>query len=391
MKRGGKVIRTRVARLYPNASMKKVLDELCDYRRYCWNLGLETWNMMYEAHSLMPEDNPSPSARRVRDELVENKADWQFSLSARTLQLAIDDLGKAWQNFLNKSQKNWGRPMFKSKKAARQGFKTDRAKIVDGKLRLDKPLGVQFAWQDMRMDSSGMPEGELKTVSVFRENGKYYAALPIETTVAFKERTGRKTAVDVNVGHFDWTEERISVLPKRLKRIYERIRHGQRILAKKRNANGENAGQSKNYAKARTKLQRDYAKARQISHDIVQKFTARLVQGYDEIVIEDLCVKDMLMSHVASKGMHRSLFGYFRQVLAYKCQWYGKKLIVADSLYPSTQRCSVCGHIKTGEEKITLSGNKKHGTKHSEYVCYECGARMDRDRNAVMNLLALAN
>ena len=45
---------------------------------------------------------------------------------------------------------------------------------------------------------------------------------------------------------------------------------------------------------------------------------------------------------------------------------------------------------KKGEEKITLQGNKKHGTKHNEYVCYECGYKNDRDENAVLNLLALA-
>ena len=68
-----------------------------------------------------------------------------------------------------------------------------------------------------------------------------------------------------------------------------------------------------------------------------------------------------------------------------------KELILADQFYPSTQRCSNCGHIKTGDEKITLQGNQKHGTKHNEYVCYECGAVMDRDENAVANLLALLN
>ena len=25
--------------LYPNHTMMKVLDDLCDYRRYCWNQG----------------------------------------------------------------------------------------------------------------------------------------------------------------------------------------------------------------------------------------------------------------------------------------------------------------------------------------------------------------
>ena len=46
--------------------------------------------------------------------------------------------------------------------------------------------------------------------------------------------------------------------------------------------------------------------------------------------------------------------------------------------------------MKIGDEKITLSGNRKHRTKHHEYVCYECGYEDDRDHNAVLNLLALA-
>ncbi|KLA47982.1 hypothetical protein P869_06500 [Ligilactobacillus ruminis S23] len=39
--------------------------------------------------------------------------------------------------------------------------------------------------------------------------------------------------------------------------------------------------------------------------------------------------------------------------------------------------------------KKVLDGNMKHKTKHNEYVCYECGAVMNRDENAVMNLLVL--
>ncbi len=33
-------IRVQKIRLYPDAEMKQVLDELCDYRRYCWNEAL---------------------------------------------------------------------------------------------------------------------------------------------------------------------------------------------------------------------------------------------------------------------------------------------------------------------------------------------------------------
>jgi len=153
--------------------------------------------------------------------------------------------------------------------------------------------------------------------------------------------------------------------------------------------NGKKATQSNSYVAMRAKLQRDYRKVASIQHDIMQKFTTELVNDYDKIVIEDLSVKSMQMSHVASKGLQRSMFGYFRQILTYKCDWYGKKLILADRQYPSTQRCSKCGYIKSGDDKITLQGNERHCTKHNEYVCYSCGAVLDRDENAVANLLAL--
>ena len=383
-------IKTQVVKLKVNKTMQKHLDALCDYRRYCWNKGLETWQLMYEAHTLNQKDNPSPNERRVRDELVANKADWQYDLSARCLQLAIKDLANAWKNFFDKSQPDWGIPSFKSKKAPRQGFKTDRAKIVNGKLRLDRPRSIsKESWFDLKCYEA-LKMDEVKVVSVFKEKDDYYATLPYEEEIELKAKTQQKTAVDVNVGHFNYTEGQINILPAKLQKLYKRIKHYQRMLARKREVNGKLATKSNNYFAVRTKLQRDYRKAANIQNDLLQKFTTKLVNNYDQIVIEDLAVKEMMMTHVASKGMQRSLFSKFRRILTYKCDWYGKELILADKTYPSTQRCAACGYVKKGEEKITLQGNKKHGTKHNEYVCYECGYKNDRDENAVLNLLALA-
>ena len=383
------MIRVQKVRLYPNQTMKKVLDDLCDYRRYCWNKGLALWNDMYDASLILNDKKLIPSERKVRDELVANKEDWQYQLSARCLQLTISDLSKAWSNFFNKAMSEWGKPKFKSKKDARQGFKTDRAKIVNGKLRLDRPHGTKD-WYDIKFKGAKSLDGDLKVISIYRENGKYWASLPFEVEIDKKGKTGKNTAVDVNVGHFDYTDGQINTLPGHLNKLYERIKFYQRQLARKRVVNGKNANKSNNYVKTRAKLQRDYLKVANIQHDIIHKFTTKLVSDYDKIVIEDLDVKKMQMTHVASKGLQRSLFGLFRQVLTYKVNWYGKELIIADRYYPSTQRCSNCGNVKTGEEKVGLDGNKKHGTKHNEYICYECGAIMDRDENAVKNLLVLA-
>lgn len=71
------MIKTQVVKLKVNKTMQKHLNALCDYRRYCWNKGLETWQLMYEAHTLNKKGNPSPNERRVRDELVADKEDWQ--------------------------------------------------------------------------------------------------------------------------------------------------------------------------------------------------------------------------------------------------------------------------------------------------------------------------
>lgn len=396
-------------RLYPSKTMKHVLDSLCDYRRYCWNKALACWNEQYDTRlvglpqpvlnklrsktELTTEEQdlvnryPNPSHNSVRNELVANKEDWQYTLSSRVLQLAVKDLAKAWKLFFN-NQNTTGRPTFKTRKEPKQGFKTDRARIHDGRLLLDKPHGYQGDWQTIRFKGLDIPDGNITRCSVTRVNGRYTATLTLEVEPVQSPRTGRKTAADVNVDHFDTTEGRTTLRPNTLNPLYDRVRHYQRILARKRHRNPR-ATQSKGYQATRTKLQRTYERIANIQKDLLHKFTTDLYQQFDTVVIEDLDVKQMQMSKRA-KNLHRSMFGRFRQMMEYKSKKFGKTLIVADRYYPSTQRCSACGFVKTGDDKITLGGNHKHGTRHNQYICYQCGYEDDRDHNAVLNLLALA-
>ena len=401
-------------RLYPNKTMKTVLDSLCDYRRYCWNQGLELWNTLYDARSIglsselkakikaslkdktieFSEEEqalrilfPVPSERVVRDELVSQKADWQFVFSSRVLQLAIKDLASAWNLFFN-NPKTANKPKFQSRKKPKQSFKTDRVRIKDGRLVLDKPQAYKGEWSNIRFKGANIPDGKLKLCAVTRTKGKYIATITMDVETVVFSKTGRHAAVDANVDHFDTTEGQTSLKPELLDRLYEQVRAYQRQLARKRNVN-ENYRHSKSYQTTRAKLQKTYERIRNVQNDLLHKFTTDLYREFDIVVIEDLDVKGMLMKKKA-KNLHRSLFGRFRQFMEYKAEKFGKTLIIADRFYPSTQRCSNCGHVKTGDEKITLSGNQKYGTKHHEYVCYKCGYEDDRDHNAVLNLLALA-
>ena len=98
---------------------------------------------------------------------------------------------------------------------------------------MDKPRGIK-KWYDIRLKGAKSLKGELKVVSIYRENGKYWASLPFEVEIKTKAKTGKQTAVDVNVGHFSYTEGQIKTLPNNLKFLYERIKHYQRLLARKR-------------------------------------------------------------------------------------------------------------------------------------------------------------
>ena len=400
----------RQVRLYPSKTMKHVLDSLCDYRRYCWNEALACWNDQYESRLIgLPEDildklqsktegltddeqdlvnqYPQPSHYSVQNELVSRKEDWQYTLSSRVLQQAVKDVARAWNLFFT-HQDVVGKPTFKTRKSSKQGFKTDRARIHNGKLLLDKPYEYRGQWDTIRFKGLSLPDGKLTLCSVTRMNGRYTATFTLEVEPTLLPMTGQKTAVDANVDHFDTTEGRTTLKPDVLNPLYARVHHYQRILARKRHRNPK-AIRSKGYQATRTKLQRTYERIANIQKDLLHKFTTDVYRRFDTIVIEDLDVKKMQMSKRA-KNLHRSLFGRFRQMMEYKSQKFGKTLIIADRFYPSTQRCSSCGFVKTGDDKITLSGNLKHGTRHNEYVCYHCGYEDDRDHNAVLNLLALA-
>ena len=411
---------TKKVVLYPNHTMKTVLDNLCDYRRYCWNRGLELWNDLYEQRiemvpaslrkksQLAIEDKtikfskeerelldlfPSPSHYVIQNLMIKDKNDWQYLLSSRVLIWAIGDLAKAWSAFFD-SQKSKtkklkvGKPSFRSKKSPRQGFKTERAQIKDGKLVLDKGGVYKGDWYGISFKGYDLPDGKIKYCAITKVNNKYYASIVIDTPIEHLPKTGENTAIDANVNHFDYTDGSFAVCPKELDVLYAQIKHYQRLLARKRKANGKKAMRSKQYFEVRTKLQKCYKRVTNIQNDRLHKFTTEIYHKYDTVVIEDLNVQAMQMSKKA-KNLHRSLFGRFRLFMEYKAEKFGKTLILADRFYPSTQKCSNCGYVKTGDDKITLRGNAKHGTRHNEYVCYECGFEADRDHNAVMNLLAL--
>lgn len=97
------------------------------------------------------------------------------------------------------------------------------------------------------------------------------------------------------------------------------------------------------------------------------------------IVLEDLHVRGMQRNKHLALSVSDAGMGELRRQLAYKSEWCGSTLVMADRFFPSSKLCSGCGTIKD-----TLSLNQR------VYDCDVCGLSIDRDENAAVNLHRLA-
>lgn len=364
--------------------------DLFNYRRFIWNQSLGLWNEKYDASIVMNDKTLRPNERSVRNELVHNKQDWQYNLYSRVLQQTVNQLSKAWSNYFNPKMINHKRPKFKSKKNYKPTFTTDYARLIGGKLFLDKPKTISKKdWFGIKLLEPIRFNGDLKLVTITEKADGLYASFMIDTTHNIVEPlTSDVCGVDVNVKRFNYNDGIVDVVPDKLISSYNRITHYQKILARKRVANPRNF-RTKRYTKVKTKLRREYQKVSNIQMDIVHKFTHMLVTNYSEIHIEDLNVSAMQMSKKMGKNLHRSMFGKFSEIIKYKTLWNERDFVLVDRFYPSTQICSNCGYRKTKDSyggKMTLSGDSIY-RQHQTYRCYECGTVIDRDENAVRNII----
>lgn len=85
----------------------------------------------------------------------------------------------------------------------------------------------------------------------------------------------------------------------------------------------------------------------------------------------------MMKNHKLANSISDASWCKLKQMLNYKCQWYGRELKVIDRFFPSSKTCNECGYIL---EKLPLNIRS--------WKCPICGQDHDRDINAAKNILA---
>jgi putative transposase len=157
--------------------------------------------------------------------------------------------------------------------------------------------------------------------------------------------------------------------PRYFHKSQEKLAHAQRSLARKKRS-------SHRRKQARRRLTRLHRKVANQRKDFHHKLARNLVKRYGTIVHENLNILGLARGSTA-KGVHDAGWAQFLQILAYKAEEAGRRVIGVDPRHTS-QDCPACGH------------RQKHPLWVREYTCPQCGTLLHRDVAAAQNVLARA-
>ena len=263
-------------------------------------------------------------------------------------------------------------PKFK-KRSKGQSFQADAGRgttIIEGQ-RIKLP---KIGW--VRMFQKLRHLGTIVKVVISKTAHRWFASITVDTfdndTIA-DNRHLPVVGVDVGIKHLAVTSEGVyHENPNALKRYERKLKRLQRQLSRRKKG-------GRNWHKTKAKLAKLHYRITCIRQDAQHQATTAIVTGASRIGIESLNVAGMLKNHRLAKALSDASLSSFLSMLTYKAERIGVKIVEAETFYPSSQTCSVCG---AKDKDLSLSDRTYH--------CSDCGHTQDRDLNAAINLRTVA-
>lgn len=318
---------------------------------------------------------------------------WLSEVPVHPLQQSLKDLERAWTNCFSKRAKQ---PRFK-----KSGHK-DRFRFPDKKrIKLDETNASislpKLGW--IRYRKSRNILGEIRNATISASCGKWYVSIQterevpepihpkgVETAVGIHPNKQEK-AVGIDVGIVRLAT--FSDGTKPLKPISSFKRH-EKILKKTQQSWSRKKKGSKNWQKAKERVQRIYVRIVNVRRNYLHRATSKISKNYATVYVEDLKIKNMSRSAKGTKenpgknvkvksGLNKAIldqaWGEFRRQLQYKLDWLGGTLIAVPPKHTSL-KCPQCGYVDNDNRK-----------KQAQFKCIECGYAENADVVAAKNIL----
>jgi putative transposase len=300
---------------------------------------------------------------------------WLNGVSAVVLQQALADLTAAYRSYFAsiKGTRNGptvGPPRCRSRKDRRQAIRfTANARfrvLPNGRLRLPKIGDVPVRW------SRPLPS-DPSSVTVIRDAaGRYFASFVVEAGSSTLPAVQPVVGIDLGLAHFAvLSDGRKISAPRFLRRAEKLLKRRQRELSRKQEG-------SANRDKARAKVARTHARVADARRDFHHQLSTALIRENQAVAVEDLAVNALGRTRMA-KSVHDAGWSAFVGMLEYKARLYGREFHRIGRFTPTSQTCSACG-LKDGPKPLHVRA----------WRCQGCGAWLDRDINAAVNVAKAA-
>lgn len=395
------MIRAYVFTLDPSPRQERMLRSHCGASRKAYNTMLATVRANLDQRNAersygISDDDLTPvmnwsaySLRKHWNSIKDDAAPWWGEVSKEAFSTGCANLASALKNWSDaKRGKRKGRsgfPRFQSRRSRQScTFTTGTIRLEASRHHVTLPrLGQLHLHESSRRLCRLIEQGRAKITqaTISYRHGRWQVSLLAHVAARQTEPRGAVVGIDLGVKDLlvaatpDREVARVPV-PTRLRDLETRRRMLQR---RNRHRQGPRKGQapSRRWLRAQRRIDRLDWQMSRIREDALHKITTDLARTYGTVVVEDLNVAGMMTRGGSRKrGLNRAIarasMSTVKQMLTYKTEG---RLVVVDRFYPSSKTCSECGSVKA---KLALS--------ERTYVCPACGAVVDRDLNAAINL-----
>ena len=367
-------------RAYPRKGQTQPIAALFGCVRAVYNDALAYSEEQYHQTKKKPSGKEL-SARLTRLKQTTEKA-WLRDVSAVALQQSLRDLDKAYTNFFTSitGRRKGGRvgaPKFKkrsSRQAARftsQVFKVRQTSHGVGFVKLPKIGEIRFNL------SRDLPTPPTSMTLIREPDGKYYVSFVVETTpTPAPDPTAYAVGVDMGLKDLAVTvnsngESTVFANVRPLKHAEKKLARLQRQLSRKKKG-------SNRYTKQRLRVAKAHTRVRNVRTHYLHRVANQVVNENQVIALETLSITGLAKTRMGKSVLDAS-WGHLNRLIEEKAADYGRTLIRVDRFAPTTQTCSICG-APNGRKPLNVR----------EWVCAGCGHRVDRDRNAAVNIMLAA-
>lgn len=371
--------RAHKIKAHPLAIQKPGLVLFMGHSRKVFNLLLGINN--YRRQLVAQEQAVWSDFNDLNDELtrIKNLPEYAYLYEApsQTLQQEVKHLKRAISGAIKHKAKA---PNFKCKDAYRQSFTVtnqDGGIVHRGaKAYFKCPKLKKLCGNDLiPLAEKPRFDGKIMSYTVVKEGDDWWVVVNLELTEDPRTSEHPDSVCGVDVGIHtpavcnDGTELH---LPD-TSREEAKIRYYQSKMDRSRHVNGLNRPVSNRFKKFQKKKRTLQKRVNNKRIDAIHKYTHEVTNNHGTVVVETLNITKMIQKlpgRGARRAAQRAGMGEILRQLIYKAQHIEK----AAWSYPSSQLCSVCGH------RHPMPLNQR------TYVCEQCGAVIDRDLNAALNL-----